>query len=85
MDERARGALSVGAGTHGAETGGGGCSEEGCARAAVTQCAVCGRALCSRHGYKTWWWAASGAHYGMVCDECRSGEAGMPSDEPVSE
>jgi hypothetical protein len=52
-----------------------GCSEPGCGRAAVTRCAVCGRALCGRHGYKTWWWVASGAHYGMVCEGCRGGEA----------
>jgi hypothetical protein len=65
MDERANGVAP----------GGDVCSAAGCARAALTSCAVCGRALCGRHGYKTWWWAASGAHYGMVCEGCRGGEA----------
>ncbi len=69
MDERAHDPRRHEAGTDGDR-----CSEAGCERAAVTRCAVCGRALCSRHGYKTWWWAASGAHYGMVCEECRGGE-----------
>jgi hypothetical protein len=75
MDERA------------SRAGGGGesCSEAGCGRGTVTSCAVCGRALCGRHGYKTWWWAASGAHYGMVCEGCLGGEPVTGRDERAGE
>jgi hypothetical protein len=60
---------------------------EECERPAVTRCATCGRAICARHGYKTWWWLATGAHYGMICAACQEGEAGEPEtrDETTQE